>query len=349
MATIKEIAEIAGVSRGTVDRVLNHRGSVDLEKEKRILKIAKSLNYTPNRAGKALAIKKRQLKFGYILFGSTLNNPFFLDVVEGIEVRAAELSEYGISVDIRFAVLGDPSLQVTLINELVESGVDGIVITPINHPIIVERIKQLTDTGFPIVTANSDIPNSGRLAYVGSDYYKSGETAAGIMNMICSGKANVGIVTGSPLVLCHSERVLGFTRRLEEEYTGIKIAATETNYDDDIKSFAATKRLLEANPKINALLLTAAGVGGACRAVKELRLERKLLVVSYDLTIVSRELVKSGTIAAAITQEPFVQGTKPLDILLDYVGMGIAPEKERFYTELGITIKENLQNGDIRR
>jgi len=264
-------------------------------------------------------------------------------------VRAAELSEYGISVDIRFAVLGDTSLQVTLINELVESGVDGIVITPINHPIIVERIKQLTDTGFPIVTANSDIPNSGRLAYVGSDYYKSGETAAGIMNMLCAGKAKVGIVTGSPLVLCHSERVLGFTRRLEEEYTGIRIAATETNYDDDIKSFAATKRLLEANPKINALLLTAAGVGGACRAVRELGLERKLLVVSYDLTIVSRELVKSGTIAAAITQEPFVQGTKPLDILLDYVGMGIAPEKECFYTELGITIKENLQNGDIRR
>jgi len=342
MATIKAIAELAGVSRGTVDRVLHHRGSVNFEKEKKILEIARALNYTPNLAGKTLAIKKKQLKFGYILFGSTLSNPFFLDVVDGIETRAAELSEYGVSVDIRYAVLGNPSLQVALINELVESGIDGLVITPINHHIVIERIKELTDAGIPVITANSDIPNSGRFAYVGSDYYRSGETAAGIMNMICNGNANVGIVIGSPFVLCHSERVAGFTNRIKEEYTGIRIVSTEINHDDDIHSFAATKRLLETYPQIDALLLAAAGVAGACRAVRALGLEGKLSVVSYDLTIASRELIKSGAIAVAITQEPFVQGARPLDILFNYVGMGISPDQEYFYTALGISIKENL-------
>jgi len=342
MSTIKEIAELAGVSRGTVDRVLNNRGSVNPIKEKKILEIAKALNYTPNIAGKTLAVMKKQLKFGYILFGSTSSNPFFLDVVDGIESRSAELGEYGISVDIRYSVLGDPSLQVEQIDVLMESGIEGLVITPINHPMVIERIRKLTDSGFPVVTANSDIPDSGRLAYVGSDYYKSGETAAGIMNLICAGSAKVGIVMGSPLVLCHSERVAGFKKRIEEAYGGIRIVGTEVNHDDDIQSFIVTKKLLKAHPEIDAIFLVAAGVVGACRAIAESGLEGKLKVVSYDTTIASRTLINSGAIAVAITQEPFVQGAKPLDILLNYVGMGLKPEQEYYYTALGIKIKENL-------
>lgn len=344
MSTIREIAELAGVSRGTVDRVLNQRGSVNPDKEKKVLNIIKALNYTPNLAGKTLAIRKKQLKFGYILFSSTSSNPFFLDVVYGIESRAAELSEYGISVDIRYAVIGDPLLQVRLIDELVEAGIDGLVITPINHPLVIGRINELSygDTPVPVITANSDLPGSGRIAYVGSDYFKSGETAAGIMNMICAGNAKVGIVMGSPLVLCHSERVSGFTRRIEEMYSNITIVSTEINHDDDIQSFVVTKRLLENHPEIDALFLVAAGVIGACRAVTEMGLEGKIKLVSYDTTIASIELIKSGAIAAAITQEPFFQGAKPLDILLDYVGFGIKPEREFFYTTLGIKIKENL-------
>jgi len=304
--------------------------------------LARALNYTPNIAGKTLAIKKKNLRFGFILFGSTSSNPFFLDVVKGIETRAAELDDYGISVDIRYAVLGEPSLQVTLIDDLIESGIDGLAITPINHPMVIERVKELTDTGFPVVTVNSDIPDCGRLAYVGGDYYKSGETAAGIMNMICNGNANIGIVMGSPLVLCHSERVAGFTRCISEVYTGLRIVGTEINNDDDIESFVVTKRLLETHPGINALFLVAAGVEGACRAVMVLGLEDKVKVVSYDTTVASRNLIKDGAIAIAITQEPFEQGAKPLDILLNYVGMGIKPEQEYNYTALRIVIKENL-------
>jgi len=342
MPTIKEIAELAGVSRGTVDRVLNNRGSVNPLKERKILEIAKALDYTPNLAGKALAIRKKQLKFGYILFGSTSSNPFFLDVVDGIESRAAELNEYGISVDVRYCIVEEPLTQVNLIDELMDSGVDGLVLTPINHPMVIERIRKLTDSGFPVITANSDVPDSGRLAYVGSDYYQSGETAAGIMNLICAGSAKVGIVMGSPLVLCHSERVAGFTNRINEEYSGLKIVATEVNHDDDIQSYVVTKRLLEKNPDIDAMFLVAAGVVGACRAVREMGLEGKLKVVSYDATIASRELIKSGAISASITQEPFEQGAKPLDILLNLVGIGLKPEQEYYYTALSIKIKENL-------
>lgn len=68
MATIREIAELAGVSRGTVDRVLNHRGSVNAATAALVNDIAKKLDYKPNRAGIALAAQRKMVRIGVVLF-----------------------------------------------------------------------------------------------------------------------------------------------------------------------------------------------------------------------------------------------------------------------------------------
>lgn len=342
MSTIKEIARLAGVSRGTVDRVLNNRGAVNAKTAQKVREIAAAVNYSPNLAGKTLAVKKKQLKFGYILFSSTASNPFFLDVVRGIESCAAELQEFGVTVEIRYAAIDNPALQVRLIDELLEEGIDGLAITPINHPTVAQRLKKLTATGFPVVTANSDIPDSGRIAYVGSNYYKSGETAAGLMSLVCGGRANVGVIIGSPWVLCHSERVAGFTDNLAKNHHGIHIVDTVVNNDDDLESFSRTRKMLKAHPEIDALYLAAAGVQGACRAVVDLGLKGTIKIVSYDTTAPTRQLVREGAIVATIAQQPFTQGAKPLDILMDYLGMDIKPEQDCFYTKIEIKIKENI-------
>jgi len=81
--TMKEIAYMCGVSRGTVDRVLNKRGSVNPQTAEKILEIAQALDYKPNRAGLVLAAQKKNLKLGVILFGE--GNPFFDEVRHTIE------------------------------------------------------------------------------------------------------------------------------------------------------------------------------------------------------------------------------------------------------------------------
>ena len=86
MATIKEIASLAGVSRGTVDRVLNHRGAVNPQTEAKILEIVRALDYKPNKAGIVLAAQKKNLKLGVVLLGL---GSLFMDagqyiVVEGV-------------------------------------------------------------------------------------------------------------------------------------------------------------------------------------------------------------------------------------------------------------------------
>ena len=82
MATIKEIAEKAGVSRGTVDRVIHKRGRVDKEVEERVNRIIDSLSDRPNRAGQTLAASKKSHKTGVIM--PSLSNPFFCDTISSI-------------------------------------------------------------------------------------------------------------------------------------------------------------------------------------------------------------------------------------------------------------------------
>ena len=100
MATIKQIANLAGVSRGTVDRVLNNRGTVNPETAAKVREIAALLNYTPNKLAKTLAVKNRNIKFGYVLFSST--NEILFDDVVAVLKKTNELTEYGISVDTCF-------------------------------------------------------------------------------------------------------------------------------------------------------------------------------------------------------------------------------------------------------
>ena len=212
MATIKEIAAMAGVSRGTVDRVLNHRGSVNPSTAEKIERIAKELDYRPNVAGLVLAAQKRRLKLGVILFSP--ENPFYIDVLAGVNDKAEELSGYNCSVLVKEISFGVEE-QLAAIDELVAEEVNGIALAPYNDERIRRRINELFDLGIPVVTLNTDIENSRRIAYVGSNYTKSGATAAGLMHLMTHGQIHIGIVTGSSNILCHTERIAGFTKTLK--------------------------------------------------------------------------------------------------------------------------------------
>lgn len=340
--TIKQIAELAGVSRGTVDRVLNNRGNVNPKTADKICKIAKALNYTPSRPGKTLALKKKQFKFGFILLGTAAGNPFYEEVLAGAREKAAELNEYGAAVEIRHTALDDAASQAALIDELTALGIHGLAIMPIRHPLITQKIADLSRQHIPVVTVNSDLPDCGRLAYVGSNSFKSGETAAGLMARFCRGQAKVGIVLGSELVAGHADRAAGFISRLSEAYPQMRLIDKVYNQDDDIISFNETLGMLNRHPEIDALFLASAGVRGACRALDELKPVRQITVISFDLIPYTLRMVKQGIIAATLGQQPEIQGRKPLELLFDTLGFDILPDREYYYTAIDIRIAENL-------
>lgn len=338
MATMKEIAELAGVSRGTVDRVLNKRGAVNPKTEEKILEIARALEYKPNRAGIALAAQKRKFRFGIVMFGE--KNPFFEDVRNGFEERIRELEEYNCTVLMRTTSDFGVKDQLDAIDSLVAEGISGLALTPQNDPCIAAKINELFESGIPTVTFNTDIENSSRIAYVGSDYYQCGQTAAGLLHLMTHDEVKIGIISGSSKILCHTERIAGFKDRLAQ-FSNMQVIDYIENNDDDFISYERTKDMLEANPDMNAIFFAAGGTYGGCKAI--LASGRKdIKVITFDKIDTTVEMMDLDVISATICQQPKVQGSLPLKILFNFLTTGELPARERIFTKVEIRIKENI-------
>ena len=338
MATIKEIADLAGVSRGTVDRVLNHRGSVNPQTKRRILEIVQALDYKPNKAGIVLAAQKKNLKLGVVLLG--LGTVFYDDILKGVRDKADELAGYNCSVLIRQTEY-DLIQQLDAIDDLLSEGISGLALSPYNDNAVREKINELHGKGIPVVTLNTDIENALRLAYVGCHFYRSGETAGGLMHLMTHGLVRVGIISGSQNILCHTERIAGFCHAIAS-HNRIQILETINNNDDEAESYELTTAMLRRHPQINALYFTAGGVYGGCRAVMDAGRNKDITVITYDMVDTTREFVENGLISATICQQPFLQGYKPLSLLFTYLTTGEQPVVENDYVAIDIRIKENL-------
>ena len=337
-ATSREIAALAGVSRGTVDRALHGRGGVRPEVEARIRKLAGQLGYVPNRAGKALVSRKNPPVLGVVL--NSLGNPFFDEVKRGIAAAVRELSDFGLNVKIMEQKGYSVSEQLAALNALADSGVRGIAVMPVNDRRIAAEINALSDKGVVFVTLNTDIEDTARLAYIGCDYEKSGATAAGLANLITGGSANLLIVTGSIKNRGHNKRIYGFSRALKNGMRGIQIVDIAENEDDDALSYQVTADALKRHPEIDLVYLVSAGAGGTARAVSEAG--REIPVLCFDDTEEIRRLLREDRITATICQEPYRQGRQSILTLFDAVVNGRKPETELLYTDCEITIKQHL-------
>ena len=336
--TVKQIAELAGVSRGTVDRALNGRGNVRPEIEKKILAIAKEMGYTPNRAGKALAYQRKNLSFGII--ANADGNEFFDEVMQGAQTAIEEYADFGITLQIAGGRRYDVDQQLGQLDQMRAAGVSGIAISPINLPEIEQKINELIDQGIRVLTVNSDIENTRRLCYVGCNYYQSGVTAGGMLRLMRPQGVRAGIVTGSVRMLGHNHRMKGFSDVLKT-IPDSKVVDICESLDESEIAYQVTRERLIAHPEIDTLYFAAAGAVGGMQAAVALGLTG-LTVVSCDDTREIRKLVSDRLIQATICQEPFRQGYRAMQILFDSIVNNIPPAEEFCYMDNIIRIRENL-------
>lgn len=174
MVTMKKIAELCGVSRGTVDRALNGRGRVNAETAAMIKKMAEQLGYEPNPAGKALAARKNHPVIGVLL--PSEGNAFFNDAIHGMDRAASSYAIYGLTVRYYPMKGYDVDKQLHLMEQM-KGKVNALIISPIDDVRIAKAIDEFVDAGIFVVTVVNDIKSSKRHCYVGSDYFNGGETA----------------------------------------------------------------------------------------------------------------------------------------------------------------------------
>lgn len=332
--TIKQIAELANVSRGTVDKVLNNRPGVKKETQDKVLRIAKELHYQPNFLGKALVQSKKPIKIGIIL--TPEYNPFIQEMLTGIKNAQNEFNAFGIEVIIKMPITLVPAEQISILNELELEGVNGIALFPMDNTIIKNKINQLVENNIAILTCNSKIDGTNDFCFIGQNHYKGGRTAAGLMMKLLPSGGKVGIIISSYHLSWHKDRLNGFTDKIKETNSPIQILEIQENQDRKDEAFKIALEYLNQYPDLNGLYITGGGIGGVGNAIKLLNPPHKINVICHDLIPDAITLLEDGIVDFALGQSPQLQGYQLVKTFFEYLVKKQKPENR--YVEIPITI-----------
>ncbi len=340
--TIKDIAKVAGVSRGTVDRALNNRPGVNPDVAAHIRQIAQDMGFEPSKAGRILAICKQNIKIGCLL--PSMGNDFFDKVIAGIRAAEAELSDYNISVQIQCARRYTAEAHCDAIDILLADGCNALAICAVDLPEVQQKVDQLIDNGIPVITVNTDLTGSKRLCYCGCDYFSAGRTAGGMLALSVPEDLQILVVMGTRKHKGHNSRIQGFCSeldRLKKPYSIVEILESE---DNTKYGYYLTRNTLAANRQINAIYVAAAGVSGVCQAVTDLGMQNQIHICTFDDIPSTKDLIDQGLIDFTICQEPYMQGYACIQKLFQYFLSNKKEKLEDAITKSTIKIPANIRD-----
>lgn len=337
--TIQQIAEMAGVSRGTVDRALNNRGRIKPEVAERVKRIAAEAGYTSNRRSSDKG--KKAIKIGVIT--QLAKSSFMLEVNKGIQAAKEELSERAVSLVIRGNESVDEEEQLMSIEEMVKEGIDGLAIMPVECDNVRAKMNQLAEEmHIPVITFNSDIVGTKRCCFVGLDNRKSGRTAAGLMGMLTRGEGKILCITGYFTNSVNSLRVEGFMEEAKRSFPNLDLLGVQSSYDKAEEVERIITNAMTMMPDLAGIFVASGGQAGVQRAFERLEPDKRPYVIIYDLTPRNERALSEGSVDFLIDQEGYEQGYRPACLLADMIQKNQQIEREYEYTKINILTKYNL-------
>jgi LacI family transcriptional regulator len=338
-AGIHEIAELAKVSIGTVDRALHNRPGIRESTRRRILRIAKKLHYTPHLAARALSVGRSSIKIGVCIPEEIR---FFYDQLRmGIFDEARRAG--GIGIEIVYQPV--PSLgqgEEARISGLLQSGISGLIVTPGNPKEVNPLIKQAEEQGIRVICLTTDAPQSHRTAFVGINPELSGRIAAELMAKFLPQKSIVAVVTGMLEAEEHRLKSKGFRTGFQKECKGGRIAAVVEAHESEEESYQKTCRLIDANPDLQGIYVSTVNCLPVCRGLQDRNAAARVQLITTDLFPEMVPYFRKGMIRASIYQDPYSQGQMAVRVLADLL-LNRTLVSETNFVNPEIVLRANLE------
>ena len=176
--TAQDVAEAAGVSLATVDRVLNNRKGVRDATIERVNEAMRQLNFVRDQTAANLA-RRRSYQFTFIV--SSGETAFFADIRNEIEAARSAAARERIEIKMIAVPPLDPQAIVDAIDDLDDGIGDGLALVAVESQIVRDSIAKLRAKGVRVVTFISDVPNSARERFVGIDNVAAGRVAGSLL------------------------------------------------------------------------------------------------------------------------------------------------------------------------
>jgi LacI family transcriptional regulator len=344
---IKDIAEKAGCSIGTVDRVLHNRGKVAEPVRERILRIIKELDYKPNVNARVLA-GKRSLTLG-ILFPAYKKGDYWELPRLGISEAMDRYNEQGFAITARWFSYNSPEKFLREGEKMVSGEIDGIILNPATYKESVGLIRTFFTNNKPFILIDSNIHGSPSLSFIGKDSVQSGLTVAKLIHQMTrqiSGKKEIWIINlaRSPhQTYALLAREIGFLsyfsdKGLQGEYAFQTINMDDAGTQKDIDE-QMDRLLTSGTPK--AIYVTGSRVHKIASSLKKQKLDPKPLLIGHDLIQLNMERVADETIDFLIEEEARRQGYLAVESMIRSFAYKEKIPKQQFMN-LMIYTRENL-------
>lgn len=339
-ATIKLIAEKAGTSIGTVDRVIHNRPYVKAEIRERVLRVMEEMDYHPNRMASALATSAVPRRL--MVIQPEWEPYVWGELAEGVAKFRELRRDYNISVSEYAYAQGDTAGCLRLMDQAAEQRVDGVVLCATDCLEIRQKLHFLAEQHIPVVLFNSDIPGSHRLCYVGENGYHAGRIAAEIISKGLRREDKLLVIYAGPEYAGHVARAKGFESRMEELHyprANCRVIATHNDYDS---TYAAVCQSLQDAPDLAYIYMANLSVPACVDAIRDCGRWGTVRVVSHDAGAEIRGYLKDGSVDFTIDQNLFYQSYQALEILFRLVAEYKKPEKELYYSKNSILNAEMI-------
>jgi simple sugar transport system substrate-binding protein len=243
-----------------------------------------------------------------------VSNEFAPQIKAGVEQAAKDLGVDAVMVGPVGAKAED---QIAELESLMEKGVDGLAISSVSTDALAPIIDKALGQGIPVVTFNTDNPSSKRLAFVGQDLVNSGRIAGDLMAKAINNKGKVIITTLDAAAQWSLDREKG-AREALGKYPDIQVVQTVNTGTEPQGIYSNIENAMLANPDVNGILsLECCSVSPAGEYVKRNNLKDQVKVVGFDLLPSTLQLIKDGYVVSTIDQDPFTQGYKAVELLVN--------------------------------
>lgn len=333
---IEQVAADAGVSRATVDRVLNRRGGVSRDKERAVLTSARTLGLDRD-----LRIKPAKLLRVCVLIQPP-ENPFYERLERGFHEANLLFADQGVrSYVSHIHVLAPETIHQRL--SRLTGDYDALILVVPAQSKVIGLLKAIAER-IPVVALASDLPLGVEHYYVGHSNHQAGRLAGELVGRLMGEQGRVLLVAGLEEYSGHREREAGFREVLAERYPDVTIGARVEGRDQGTLVAASVTRVLRNRADFGGIYNVAHGIEEIARFIAPLRGHQKFTFVCHDLTPVTRLLLANGVVDAVIDQDPIFEARRAMEIVLQHYGR-LEGQPVDGTVPLHVIFRENAGNG----
>ena len=341
---IKDIADRAGVSAGTVDRVIHNRGEVSDKTRKRVVGILKELQYEPDILARTLA-SKNPLKIAVLIPFHSPENWFWKKPLSGIYDACSELDHFKIEVREFLYDQFDKRDFIRKATEVLDDAPEAVIAAPVYMQETMDFFSRCEASGIPFISVNDNINHPGQASYIGQDSRSSGKVAARLIDFSVPENSAILVVSIAMDKDNYSHilrREEGFRAYWENGSNSVGTEIFPLSLPKD--SYPYIKRALtEAFQKydnIAGIFVTNSRVYQVAKYLQNTA-RAHIPLVGYDLINPNIKYLNNGVIDFLISQKPHEQGYKALVAVFNMLKMNKKPSPEQLIS-IDIICKENL-------